>query len=61
METTLSLWSYCLISREDCPQLANQGEKTAEVRSMASHIVSGRKIMIFRGNLTRNFYPASLG
>lgn len=37
------------------------GRGTAWVDPWASHIISGRKIMIFRGNLTRNFSPASLG
>ena len=50
------------VSRDDCfPNLKPKKRKIAPASPLASHMVSRRKIMTFRGNLTRNFYPASLG
>lgn len=44
----------------DCPQLAKTGDgEQGEIHGF--HILSWEENMIFRGNLTRNFYPASLG
>lgn len=69
MEATPSLWRIAWIRGRLSPaanleKVAGRecgGEGRAWVDPWVSHIISGRKIMIFRGNLTRNFSPASLG
>lgn len=52
---------------EDCPQLEKMEEGSEEGGEcsigdiLGFHILSLEENMIFRRNLTRNFYPASLG
>ena len=60
MEVTPRLWRDSLGQEETVPNLQEWGVgNTGEIHGF--HILSWEENMIFRGNLTRNFYPASLG
>lgn len=62
MKATPSLWRDRLAQEKTVPNMrtGSMGD-TTQVSSTDFTYYPRRKIMIFRGNLTRNFYPASLG
>ena len=61
MEATPRLWRDSLAQEKTCPQLVKIGVGGETVLVIGFTYYLWRKIMIFRGNLIRNFYPASLG